>query len=274
MNNLSKNYPNVEIIGVPDEFRYCYIESRVHGFFACLYCVLYGFYICEMENLKGIVRLGKDHLYFDHEIGENVYDYFFDQPAIPNVPMTIKVINPDPFLRWCHISLFDKLRANAIISERLFLKPMLASVIHEFKTKHFANANILGVHYRGRDKSSETIVLPFDFYLEKIDDIIGKQICTKIFFSTDELPLRHLMIEKYGDRVIMYPLEANYSNKIEDKMSGLHIGSLSPYLQAKDAILETYLLSSCTLLLSSYSSSMSIFSTYLNPKLLHIPLEQ
>ncbi len=157
MINLSKRYPNVEVSGTPDKSRYCYIEYRVHGFFACMYCIWYGFYICEMENLKGVVLMGEDHLYYDEQHGDNVFNYFFQQKAIVGISMTIKVINLDPFLKWCHISLFDKRRANAVITERLFLKPIFKKNIENFRIKYFTGGNILGVHYRGRDKCSETL---------------------------------------------------------------------------------------------------------------------
>jgi len=82
MSVLSRSYPNIEVNGSIDESRYCYIESRVHGLFACLYCIIYGFYICKTENLKGVVKLGNDHLYYNDEIGKNIYEYFFEQQAM------------------------------------------------------------------------------------------------------------------------------------------------------------------------------------------------
>jgi len=271
--SLSTEYPNVQIIGEPNGLRNCYIESRVHGLFACLYCIIYGFYICEKENLNGIVRMGEEHLYYEKSYGENVFDYFFTQEKDAHASITIRVTNPFPFLRWGHISAFDKIRANSIIKRELHLRPEIQKIIVNFKKKNFCGGNMLGVHYRGRDKRNEVAILPFKYYVEKIDEILNKKICERIFFSTDELSLREVIASKYKDKVIMYELEADTTDSRLTPHEGLHINSKTPYLQGKDALIEMYLLSSCTLLLSSYSSSMSIFSTYINPNLIHIPLE-
>ncbi|RYE54262.1 MAG: hypothetical protein EOP48_12715 [Sphingobacteriales bacterium] len=271
---LSSEYPNIEVIGQLDQSGNCFIESRVHGLFACLYCIIYGLFICHKENLNGIVRLGKEHLYYHPSAGENVFEYFFKQSEATNASMTIRVNNPSPLLKWCHISTIDKKRANFMIERKLNLRDEINELIYTFKEKNFGDGNTLGVHYRGRDKKTETTLLPFDYYFEKIDEILDKGICTKFFFCTDELSLREIVQLRYKEKVIMYKLEDTTIDMALPADQGLHLISKAPHLQAKDALIETYLLSLCTLLLSSSSSSMSIFATYLNPNILHIPLER
>ncbi|NRF41785.1 hypothetical protein [Pedobacter foliorum] len=272
MEALSK-YPNIEFSGSIKQHGLCIIDSRVHGLFASFYCILYGLYICEMEDIEPIILLGPNHLYYEEEHGSNIFNYFYSQEydAIPELGK-ILVVNPIPFLYWCRISTSEKLKANMLIKKYFNLQIEFKKLIRLFKKENFGKSRILGVHYRGTDKIQETDLLPFRIYVEKIDFMLKNNMCDRIFFSTDELRLRLYMEKRYKKKLIMYDLEGDYKDTLKNN-KGLHFSTSSPFLHAKDALMECYLLSDCTMLLSSHKSSMSLFATFLNPNLIHIIIE-
>lgn len=267
-------YQNVSVTGIIEPGDHCLVDSRVHGLFACFYCVLYGLFICELEDFKPVVYLGKNHLYFEPDYGDNLFSYFYIVEDNIETKVTAKLLveNPDPFLYWCRISNAEKKNANLLINKYFILRPEIEQQIEAFTNQHFNDQRILGVHYRGTDKIQETGLLEFDAYLDKIHYILEKNICDQVFFVTDELELKNSVLEKYGDKVLVYTHEGKYQGDYRGA-TGLHFSNNSPYLHAKDALMECYLLSNCTMLLSSHKSSMSLFVTFLNPDLPHIVIE-
>ncbi len=284
--NLQEKYPDIEITGDLNEGEFCIINSRVHGLFANFYCILYGLYICEEENLKPIIELGKDHLYYDPKKGDNIFTYFYEQSykesdITLNQLARIKVIHPNIFLKWCRISTAEKVTSNLLIEKYFNLRPDIRDAIDTFCDKNFKKSGILGskklrilgVHYRGTDKAEEHPIIPFKEYEKRIDSLLKNNICDKVLFISDELHLRNHVKNKYKEKVILYNLEADYSEVYSGEQKALHLIKSSSYLHAKDALVECYLLSKCLLLMSSHKSSMSLFSTFLNPDITHIVIE-
>lgn len=272
---LESKYDYIKLSGTFTPGGFYFIESRVHGLFACFYCILYGLFICEMEHLKPIIVLDKNHLYYDELYGNNIFTYYYKVEDIGQEPLgTIHVLNPSKFLHFCRISTKEKYISNILIKKYFILEDNLKKTIRDFSRDYFLGSRILGVHYRGKDKIKETHLVPFSEYLIKIDFLLDNNICDKVFFVTDELHLRKYVSARYQNKVILYNLEADYSNIGPDKREGLHFSNLnSPYLHAKDALLECYLLSECHLFMSSNHSSMSLFATFINPRLAHIIIE-
>lgn len=275
LNFLTVKYPHVDFFGDFYKDEYCVIDSRVHGLFACFYCILYGLFICEEETFKPIVVLGDRHLYYDKQYGDNIFNYFYKQDDI-NIEQLprMTVWAPSVFLSWCRISMKEKRMSNYFIKKYFILSDEISGVIRHFLENNFTGRSILGVHYRGRDKAKEFPISEFVEYEEKIDYGLSRRIFDRFFFSTDELYLRDYVKRKYGEKVILYSLSAEYdqsNSKLDDV--GLHFSTNTPYLHAKDALIECYLLSECQLLLSSCKSSMSLFATFFNPDLFHIVIE-
>jgi len=273
---VNKNkYPFIEVIGEVKPNDFCIIDSRVHGLFATFYCILYGLYICEEEKFKPVVSLGENHLYFDRKYGKNIFNYFFTQRHTLNNKNTGKIIvlNPSIFLKWCRISTNEKYLSNNLLKKYFLLKNSLLSEINDFVEINYSNSKVLGVHFRGRDKIKETKISDFNEYIKKIEYFFDNNICDKIFFATDELQYRDSIKKIFKNKAILYCLNNDYSNMNGDKVNGLHLNPTSPYLHAKDALIECHLLSRCQLLLSSSKSSMSIFATFINPQIGHCIIE-
>lgn len=270
--DLSMKYPNIAIENSNSNVNFCLIDSRVHGLYACFHCILYGLFICEEENIIPIIYLGDNHLYYEKQYGENIFNYFFDQvnSEFNDLPK-MTVLNLGGYLNWCNISTLEKEMSNLLINKFFRLKPAMQFIIDDFEKTHFAGQRMLGVHFRGSDKIEETTLLHFTKYLEKIDYILDHNICDKLFFATDELHLRLYVADRYKHRATVYNIEGDYSTVSRNQ--ALHFSSASPYFNGKNAIVECYLLSRCNLFMSSHNSSMSLFPTFINPDLVHVIIE-
>ena len=140
---------------------------------------------------------------------------------------------------------------------------------------NFAKHKVLGVHYRGRDKVTESPVLDFEAYDQRIAALLNDGLFDKVFFCTDEIHLKERLVEKYGDRIVTYALRADYTLHTADAGhlgKGLHFDHPTPVLQWDDAIMECYLLSGCHALMGSSTSSFTLFATFIRPLLPHIVL--
>ena len=283
MKYLAAKYPNIELSGASDAInKYCIIDTKgPGGLFANFYRLIYGIYICIMEEITPIIQMnGSKYLYYQGEYGENIFYYYYKKrggikpAATKDTPIMI-VICPDVFIRWCRISISEKKMANFIIDQFFQLRKSIDNIINTFVKVRFGPNRVLGFHYRGRDKVNESAIAPFEEYDKIIDDLLSKKICDLVFFCSDELDLREGLQNKYGDKLLLYDLEANYyfhRSSDENLKIGLHFNSPTPYLQGKDSLIECYLLSKCDMLLSSSNSSFSLFATFINPRIPHIIL--
>ena len=271
---LLNKYPNIHIEDASSFHGYCLIDSRVHGLYACLHCILYGLSICEEEGIRPIIRLGSNHLYFDKSKGDNIFTYFFEQGQTPPVKHPVMtVLNMGGYLNWCNISTKEKVYSNLLINKYFQLQNEMAELIDNFQKTHFGAYRMLGVHFRGTDKVQETPLASFTVYCRKIELLLDRNTCDKFFFATDELGLREYVKMRFREKVILYDVEGTLPGT-EYSGVGLHfIPESSSFLNAKNAIVECYLLSRCDFLMSSYKSSMSLFPTFINPDIHHIIIE-
>lgn len=276
LKQLEKKYPNIVVSGdhLVDS-KYLLIDSRVHGLYACFHCVLYGLSICEEEALTPIIYLGDNHLYFEESYGENVFNYFYQQEDIElNGIPKMTVLNMGGYLNWVNISTREKVLSNLLIEKYFKLNEEVRTVIARFCEQFFSNSRMLAVHFRGTDKITETPLLHFTEYLNKIDYLLNNNFFDKIFFATDELSLRDYVKHRYAEKAVLYSIEENTGGKSHLPGTGLHfIPGSSPYLNARNAIIECYLLAQCNALMSSHRSSMSVFVTFVNPDIIHVILE-
>ncbi len=276
LKHLEKKYPNIVITGSNAENdTYCLVDSRVHGLYACFHCILYGLWICEEEGLQPIVRLGENHLYYDEDRGNNIFNYFYDQPVVDyDIIPKMTVLNLGGYLNWINISNQEKIFSNLLLKKYFRLNLEITKALADFKDQHLLNYRMLAVHYRGTDKITETPLLPFTDYLEKIDYLLDNNFYDRVYFATDELSLRSYVKHRYEERVVLYEIEGHSENIAHSPGIGLHLLPKSqPYLNARNAIMECYLLAQCHALMSSHKSSMSVFATFINPDLFHIILE-
>jgi hypothetical protein len=274
---MQNKYQQIDVTGRLAANDLVILDSRVHGLFACFYCILYGLYICEKENLRPIVYLGANHLYYDDEKGNNIFEYYYENSVsyasidLKTLPKIV-VNNPDLFLRWCRKSILEQNVSNFLINKYFLLKGPIREIIDAFVANYLVGYRVLGVHYRGTDKVTETELVLFREYENKIEYLLSTNIIDKFYFSSDEIQLKNYVKQKYDGIALVRPFSGSY-DYAPNSSTGLHFSHLTPYLSGLDAIMDCYILSKCCLIMSSSKSSLSLFSSFISPNIPHIILE-
>lgn len=240
------------------------------GFF-CSYQSAIGFLnFCEEQKPLGFRIEFEMGLYFDPSVGPNWWEYYFE-------PVNVGVCPPDAFIEsvgdmlkshWNTEVISNMTRESAayIINKYIKVKPHIQNKIDQFVKNNFNNNFVIGIHYRGTDKSSEARRVPFhEVYQEVIKHLSDKQN-NKIFVATDEQNFLNYMKSKFGNVVVH--IDANRS---PDDHTPLHhldgdMVSGNRYLLGEEAVIDCYLLSKTNLMIRTHSN-LSSSAANINPLL-------
>lgn len=246
------------------------LDVHVHakvGFFAQMNWVLMILAHCEAYGLRPGVALTSP--FYADLPGENWFSHFFAwrEPG----PVYVES-------RACHIRDLQELglpkayeasmtleRANSLWHRYVCLKPEIEAYVEAFSTRHFAGREVLGVHFRGTDKSTEAPRVSwsaFDRSLEKA--LLNRTELNALFVSSDEPAfIEHIERKFAGMPVIAH--EDQLSNR-----EGVALHVLSEpgrnRRKAQDALVNALLLSRCAALVRS-ASFLSGWASVFNPAL-------
>lgn len=250
---------------------YLIIGSPIYnpGMFSVLHTVIGTLDLYETKEYGGLeIDFGTSGLYYDAKKGANWWTYYLEPLRLGNKQG--KKIVPYRFLQHCqdmaHRSEFslDKFRASEIISNYFQFKPFLLQMVHDFTTAHFSGKKVIGVHYRGTDKKLEAPRVPYNKVLAEIRKVITSE--DLLFIATDEAEFLSFIQSHFPDQTL------SITAKRSENERPIHLGSNgSGYQIGLEAMLDAHLISRCDLLIRT-SSNLSLFSTYLNPNLPTITL--
>lgn len=244
------------------------------GMFAVFYMVLGALEYAHENKLSGVrVDFGKGGLYFDPSKGKNWWEYYFKPLPIYH--------NKGRHYQWKQISPKEKVklitkgtrlskeRAHYLIEKYIRIKPYIQDKVNQFVDANFKDNFVVGVHYRGTDKSSEAPRISY----EKVSDEVCQQLIMhraynyKIYVATDEQAFLDFMIDRFGSDVI-------YINAIRSSdFNPVHLSKTNPGQLGEDALLDCLLLSRTNLLIRT-SSNLSSVSYKINPLLPVISLSR
>jgi len=238
------------------------IKSQ-HGIGAKLEWALEILAYCEENKLAPRFRFtypgpNKDKDYFESffEINNDFYhDEFVEFIEIGSIHELDLDNNYDEIL---NIELAVKL-----IDKYLIIKSDVLREVDEFCRESFRNEKVLGVHYRGTDKSREAPLVAYDnvekninFYLEKFPKT------TYVFLSSDD----ENFIRFAGNCSIARPvIFRNDTYRSTDKIP-IHRSARNKYDINRDAIVNCLILSRCDALIKT-ASILSAWSKLFNPQL-------
>jgi hypothetical protein len=149
--------------------------------------------------------------------------------------------------------------ANKLMSEsRIVPNDSIYNIVSKFIDKKFYNRQIVGVHYRGTDKSSESVRVPYEY----VSDMLTKYNRAHFFVATDEDQFLEFMRERHGSRVL------HYDSLRSKDCTPIHLfaSDLDKYRVGEDALVDCLLLSKCHILLRT-ESNLSQACSFFNPKL-------
>lgn len=225
----------------------------------------------EYRHLAGLmVHFGREGNYYDPAYGPNWWSYYFEPLELGSRHDAIlqSVTESQNQNAWAVRRLLSRHEAYEIITKYVKVKPFIINKANQFASDNFGQNFVIGVHYRGTDKSSEAPRVPYEQAIQTIanqTEALGEGY--RIFVATDEKAFLEHVQGVFPNKVVF--IEAHRSSDA----SSVHHSDNDPYHLGEEALLDAVLLSKCNLLIRT-SSSLSLWSTYYNPELPVIMLSQ
>jgi hypothetical protein len=244
------------------------------GMFAAANQVLGQLYLFETGQLPNISGLSIDFdkygLYYDQNLGTNWWSYYFE-PINLGEQRDAKKVYPtyEQYVEaWFQRKMLSREIAAQLVKKYIHIKPHIQQQVDAFVAKFFLGAYVIGIHYRGTDKNIEAPRIAYETVFEEIDKHLPQGKPYSLFIATDEIDFLEQARKKYGSHIIAIEAHrANYNSE------GVHFSNKNSYIIGEEALIDACLLSKCDLLIRT-SSNLSLWSTYLNPDLPIILLNQ
>jgi hypothetical protein len=258
-----------------DEFRVITTEySSKLGMFAAANQVLGQLYLFETGQLPNVSGLTIDFdthgLYYDPSCGSNWWTYYFEPLCIGESENANIVYPTEEQYReaWIQRRMIPRETAAQLIKKYIHIKSPIQRKIDAFVDQFFLNKYVIGIHYRGTDKNKEAPRIAYETLFEEVEQNAPKEKPYVLFIATDEVDFLEQAREKYPGCVVA--IEAHRS---ESAGLGVHFINKNNYILGEEALTDAVLLSKCDLLIRT-SSNLSLWSTYFNPNLPVILLNQ
>ncbi len=203
--------------------------------------------------------------YYDRLHGHNWWHYYFEPISMGNKRYRREVYGCSIYVNPFEIEYRTTRReAHELIQKYVCLKPEIQNAIDQFENLYFRNKFVIGVHYRGTDKSTEAPRISYEKMAEEILNMIQKQQNQNIiiFVATDEQNFINFLISQFGELVYYIPNAIRSTDGL-----AIHMNHKLPRYQAgKEALIDCILLSRTNTLIRT-NSNLSLCSTFFNPDL-------
>jgi hypothetical protein len=246
------------------------IANRHVGFFAQMNWCLYIFDHCERHRLIPDIRLTGD-VYLDLNRGPNWFDYYFDSshPMAPEerarrIRYTKKILEfqdmGQPF--GAEISIGDAAR---LVNKFMHVKPHIVKMVDDFWQICGADGPVLGIHYRGTDKSSEAPRVSWNHCLATVESRLrDRSDIRAVFVASDEQAFIQFIARSVKDRPVYWRDDHHRSS--DGQPIHTTVGGVGGYEKGEDALVNAMLLSRCSTLIRT-SSFLSAWASIVNPTL-------
>jgi predicted RNase H-related nuclease YkuK (DUF458 family) len=240
---------------------YIIFKDQNFGFFAVVSAALGMLEEFEQKKCSGVKIDLVGGLYHESHMGSSWWHYYF-QPLEVGKNMGHSNDRPDigayAGYTLCKMS---RKRGYFLIRKYIKIRPYVQRLVDNFYNKNLTNAFLIGVHYRGTDKSSEAARTEYDQVFKalenKIKSLNGKPY--KIFVATDEQNFINAVKSKFGN---IY-----YTNAIRSTNGApVHYNNSSHFKHGLECLIDALLLARCNTLIRTASNVSNIVSM-LNPTL-------
>jgi hypothetical protein len=244
------------------------------GFFSCFNGVIGGLDHYEKNSYAGCRVKFEWGLYLDSKKGPDWWNYYFEPINIGSLEQEkFKYIDNEQrcLFSYYATSSISRKRASELINKYVFIKPFLQNKINRFIEKNFRDYFMIGIHYRGTDKSKEALRVDYsDVYseLNKIITGLSPSVKYKIFIATDEKGFIDYMEKTIDPKKICYLNSVRSSNG-----NPIHLNLKNPLQQGMDSVMDCMLLANTNILLRTLSNLSSAAGNF-NPTLPIITLNK
>lgn len=239
--------------------------NKNRGLFSYMYTTFAYVYTAILEGEEFFIDWTGDKNYLVPEIGNNVYEYWFEQPFTPQDGCE----DISEFSLKLEIDVCEEEREilHNLLEKYMLPKESIKEEIKKFTQDNFLGHKVLAVHKRGTDHYIHSDILPNKYYFDVIDRLIIEEGYEKLFLATDEKTTLTEFQNKYGDKLI-------YCNHIRvDGDKALFDSPVDKFIHGKEVIIDCYLMSKADCLIKT-KSTVSNFACYLNKDLRYIEIDK
>ncbi|RXG25170.1 hypothetical protein DSM02_1140 [Leeuwenhoekiella polynyae] len=163
---------------------------------------------------------------------------------------------------WDYNSRLNLDRANYLVKKYLEIDTGVIEFVQNYITDHFKTNRIIGVHYRGTDKTSEAPAVSY----EQVKEIMHTKLLndsenTQFFLASDDYNFIDYMTAHFGNEYIL-------TRSVNRSKNGkpIHITSKNLREINREALIDCLILSECNKLIKT-ASILSGCSVIFNPNL-------
>jgi hypothetical protein len=246
------------------------------GFF-CSYQAVIGFLnFCEQEKPTGFRVFFEMGLYFDPAVGPNWWEYYFEPIEVGKPTENTVIEHPGDMIKsyWNTeaISTISRERAAELIRKYIKVKRPMQEAIDQFVRANFDGHYVIGIHYRGTDKSSEAVRVPYERVRGEVMKYAMEHPNYKVFVATDEQGFVSYMKSQFGSNVCC--INAHRSNDIGTPVHHKDGNPVSnPCPLGEEAVMDCYLLAKSDVMIRTFSN-LSSSAANINPNLPVVNLNQ
>lgn len=248
------------------------------GMFTMFSDVLYALWEFENGHVQGLnVDFGTEGLYYEADYGPNWWNYYCEPIVLGNAHTTwvLKEFGKIPEKApWKRIKDIPREEMHRLICSHIHPKKHIAQKVNQFFKQHLKGYRVMGVHYRGTDKKTESprvlYKVAFTAIQEQIDAWAREDsnVKIKIFIATDEKAFITRARQVWADSVCCQDAIRSLNEEPIHLKATSTQSTHSPYRLGEEAIIDMLLLAKTDFLIRT-SSNLGLWSTYFNP---HLPV--
>lgn len=204
-----------------------------------------------------------DGLYYEPAAGPNWWEYYFE-PVCVGVDThaarrTVPAWQHDFFAEHTEREMSRTIAASLMV-RYVRAKRVVQDQVEQFWRDHLQNASVIGIHYRGTDKSEEAPAIPYDALVMAVREALPAADAGpwKLFAATDEQAFLDHLVTVFPRKVFYREVRRSVDGKPVHKTPG------DGFQKGLDAVVDCFLLSRCGRLVRT-ASNLGLVATYVNP---------
>lgn len=212
-------------------------------------------------------------LYYEPSFGSNWWEYYFEPIDIGgDSGAPSRVVSP-----YYHDLCANRIErtmpretAARLVARYVVLKPRIRDSVDAYVREHWGDAMVLGIHYRGTDKSAEAARVPYHDVETAVRDAIraaGPRPC-KLFLATDEQAFLDYLHDRFPAQLLYRDMFRSVDGRAIDVVNGD-----GNHKKGEDAVLDCLLLSRTHSLIRT-ASNLSLCAALFNRELPETLLNQ
>lgn len=237
------------------------VRNREAGMFSLFFSVAHALFSFENGTYDGVnVDFAGEGFYYEAAHGNNWWDYYCEPIHVTKQDRGL--FQPPIPISWGHDAHYPRLATYRIIQKYIKPKKHIIEKVDQFVLENFSNKYVIGIHYRGTDKSREAPKVAYKTVIDQIEHMLSANFPidhTKIFIATDEMAFLEHAIDTWGDLVCCTDSTRSTNQEAVHSSS-----NRSAYKVGEEAIIDMLLLSRCNTLVRC-RSNLSLWSGYFNP---------